>query len=37
MSHVNFQAGLTSHQWHVTETEIREECQQHENDPIQVE
>lgn len=37
MSQANFQAGLTSHQWHVTEAEIREECQQHENDPIQVE
>lgn len=36
MSQVNFQAGLTSHQWHVTEAEIREECQQHENDPEQV-
>ena len=37
MSQVNFQAGLTSHDWHVTEAEIREECRQHEQDARQVE
>jgi len=36
MSRCNYGAGLTSHNWHVTETEIREECKAHENDPRQV-
>jgi hypothetical protein len=37
MSQVNYHAGLTSHDWHVTEAEIREECRQHEQDARQVE
>lgn len=33
MSHNNFSKGLTSHNWHITEQSIRDECAQHCNDP----
>lgn len=36
MSRRNFATGMTSHNWHVTEEEIRRECDRHIKDEVQV-
>jgi hypothetical protein len=36
MSRRNYQTGMTSHNWNITEAEIRRECAQHLNDGAQI-
>lgn len=36
MSQRNYKTGMTSHNWHVTEAEIRRECAEHQKDEVQV-